>query len=186
VKRENFTFIKGRFIPKHTNRNRSSPQRWPGSIPGQSMWVLWWTKCHKNRLLCEYLDCSLSSSSQPYSEVWIIHLPSALYSSNTGRCYIYHQFALSLLILVQHFYVTHISGLADANYPARIPCGDPHRDYSWRLHPHHAPYSIQSHVQKHCDTEAGGIPATWFAVQLCGLGHHGTRKSPRYSAVNVI
>ena len=80
----------------------------------------------------------------------------------------------------------HISGLADANYPTRLPCGDPQRDYRWRLHPHHAPYSVQSHVQKHWDTEAGGIPATWFAVQLCGLGHHGTRKSPRYSSINVI
>jgi hypothetical protein len=154
--------------------------------PRQSMWCLWWTMCHKNRLLYEYLDYSLSSSSQPYSEVWTIHLPSTLHSPNAGRCYIYRQFVLSRLILVQYIYVAHISGLADANYPARIPCGDSHRIHSWRLHPHHAPYSIQSHVQKHGDTEAGGIPATWFAVQFCGLGHHGTRKSPRYSPVYVI
>ena len=167
----------------HTNHKRFCLLRWRGSIPGQSMWGLWWTKYHKNRILCENFDYSLSSSSsQPYTQVWIILLSSTLYSQNTWSCFIsvHHKFVLPELILIQYFYVT---ALADANYPARIPCGDPHRDYSWRLHPHHAPYSIQSHVQKHWDTEAGGIPATWFVVQLCGLGHHGTRKSPRYSPV---
>jgi hypothetical protein len=30
----------------------------PGSIPGQSMWDLWWTKWHGDRFFPEYFDFS--------------------------------------------------------------------------------------------------------------------------------
>lgn len=73
--------------------------------------------------------------------------------------------------------------LAQTDHKTRLPCWDPHRNYRWRIHPHHAPYTIQPHVQYHRDNEAGRVPAAWFAVQFCGLGHHGARKSTRWGYI---
>ena len=36
------------------------PPRRPGSIPGPSMWDLWWTKCRWGRFFPEYLDFSVN------------------------------------------------------------------------------------------------------------------------------
>jgi hypothetical protein len=42
----------------------------PGSIPGQSMWDLWWTKRHWDRFFSEYFGFTLSMSFHRYSITW--------------------------------------------------------------------------------------------------------------------
>jgi hypothetical protein len=42
----------------------------PGSIPGQSMWDLWWTQWHWDRFFTEYFGFPLSISCHPFSITW--------------------------------------------------------------------------------------------------------------------
>jgi hypothetical protein len=49
----------GRAMAQAVSR-RSLTVQGPGSIPGQSMWDLWWTKWHWDRFCPEYFGFSLS------------------------------------------------------------------------------------------------------------------------------
>jgi hypothetical protein len=55
-------------IPIFSINNKSSFS--PGSIPGQFMWDLWWTKWHWERFFPEYFGFSLSISFHRCSITW--------------------------------------------------------------------------------------------------------------------
>jgi hypothetical protein len=42
----------------------------PGSIPGQSMWNLWWTKWHWDRFFSDYFGFSPVSFIPPVLHTW--------------------------------------------------------------------------------------------------------------------
>jgi hypothetical protein len=50
----------------------------PGSIPGQSVWYLWWTKSHCYMFLSEYFKFDLLVSLHP-SPCLFFHLSPTLY-----------------------------------------------------------------------------------------------------------
>jgi hypothetical protein len=58
--------------PRHCSGGYSpaSHRGGPGSIPGRSMWDLWWTKWHWDRFLSEYFGFPLSISFHRFSIKW--------------------------------------------------------------------------------------------------------------------
>ena len=74
---------------------------------------------------------------------------------------------------------------APANPEARLPCGDPQRDYSWRLRPHHAPYSIQPHIS--CDTEQiCCVRSTWPSRLFSRLDHSRAKQIARWVPTSLL
>ena len=57
-----------------------------GSIPGQSMWDLWRTKCHCDEVLSDHLvfPCLYHSTNAQYA--YFIHLPLTLHGISSWQC----------------------------------------------------------------------------------------------------
>jgi hypothetical protein len=70
-----------------------------GSVPGQSVWDLWWAKWHWNRFLLTY-PSHYHSTNAPYS--YFIHQLSVLYNLHSWQyCELKH-FSVSPLYIMQN------------------------------------------------------------------------------------
>jgi hypothetical protein len=63
-------FVLGRPCNGSDGYSPASHRGGPGSIPGQSMWDLWWTKWHWDRFFSEYFGFPLSISFHRCSITW--------------------------------------------------------------------------------------------------------------------